>query len=175
MNVNNEFNYKGFSFSFLWDFRKGGTLWNGTWQNLNFRGKSAESEARNQTYVIPGVVASGPNAGQPNTKTVTGQSYITNYLGGGGQTNELAMQSGSWIRLRSINLSYRFDIAKAHPQTSVQYVELGVGLRNIFLSTPYKGVDPETGLTGSSANAIGYDYYNNPGTKSGSLTVRVGF
>jgi TonB-linked SusC/RagA family outer membrane protein len=175
MNVNNEFTYKGFSFSFLWDFRKGGTLWDGTWQSLNYRGKSIESEARNQTYVIPGVVASGPNKGQPNAQAISGVSYIQNYLGAGGQTNELSMQSGSWIRLRSVNLSYRFDIAKNHPGSPVQYVDLAVALRNIFLSTPYKGVDPETGLTGSSANATGYDYFNNPGTKSGSLTLRVGF
>ncbi|MDB5010117.1 MAG: hypothetical protein JWQ06_906 [Mucilaginibacter sp.] len=175
MNVNNEFTYKGFTFSFLWDFRKGGTLWDGTWQSLNYRGKSIESEARNQTYVIPGVIASGPNQGQPNNVTVPGVSYITNYLGGAGQTNELSMQSGSWIRLRSVNLSYRFDLAKNHPTFPIQYVDLAVALRNIFLSTPYKGVDPETGLTGSSANATGYDYFNNPGTKSGSLTLRVGF
>ena len=174
-NVTNEFTYKAFSFSFLWDFRKGGSLWNGTWQNLNFRGKSIESEARNQTYVIPGVYASGANAGKTNTTAISGNSYITNYLGGGGQTNELSIQSGSWIRLRSVNFSYRLDIAKTHPTTPVQYVEFGLALRNIFLSTPYKGVDPETGLTGSSANAIGYDYYNNPGTKSGSISVKVGF
>ncbi|MEN0052769.1 MAG: SusC/RagA family TonB-linked outer membrane protein [Mucilaginibacter sp.] len=174
-NITNEFTYKAFSFSFLWDFRKGGTLWNGTWQNLNFRGKSIESEDRNRTYVIPGVVASGPNAGQPNTKEISGTSYITNYLGGGGQTNELSMQSGSWIRLRSVNFAYRLNLAKNNPKTPVQYVEFGLALRNIFLSTPYKGVDPETGLTGASANATGYDYYNNPGTKSGSVSVKVGF
>jgi len=174
-NVNNEFMYKGFSFSFLWDFRKGGTLWDGTWQNLNFRGKSIESLNRTQTYVIPGVIASGPNAGQANTQAISGTTYIQKYLGGNGQTNELAMQSGSWIRLRSVNLSYRFDLAKNHPGSAIQYIDLGIGLRNIFLSTPYKGVDPETSLTGSSANATGLDYYNNPGTKSGSFTLKVGF
>jgi TonB-linked SusC/RagA family outer membrane protein len=174
-NITNEFTYKAFSFSFLWDFRKGGTLWNGTWQNLNYRGKSIESEDRNRTYVIPGVIASGPDAGKANNIAISGNSYITNYLGGNGQTNELSMQSGSWIRLRSVNFAYRLDLAKNNPKTPVQYVEFGLALRNIFLSTPYKGVDPETGLTGSSANAIGYDYYNNPGTKSGSISVKVGF
>jgi len=173
-NLNNEFHYKGFTFSFLWDFRKGGTLWNGTWQNLNYRGKSIESEeARTVTHVIPGVFASGPNAGQPNTKAVSGTIYVQKYLGGNGATNELAMQSGSWIRLRSVNLAYRWNFSK--PGASIQYIEVGAALRNIFLSTKYKGVDPETGLTGASANAIGYDYYNNPGTKSESVSVRVGF
>lgn len=173
-NVNNEFHYKGISLSFLWDFRKGGTLWNGTWQNLNYRGKSIESEAaRTVTHVIPGVYASGPNAGQANTTAISGTSYVTNYLGAGAGTNELSMQSGSWIRLRSVNLAYRWDLSKT--RTSIQYIEVGAALRNIFLSTKYKGVDPETGLTGADANATGYDYYNNPGTKSESVSIRVGF
>lgn len=179
--VNNTFRYKSWSFSFLWDFRKGGTIWNGTWANLNFRGKSEESLGRNQTYVIPGVVASGPNAGKPNTTAISGTAYYTSYLGGNGATNELAFQSGSWARLRSVDLSYRFDIQKKNPKSPLQYVEVGANARNLLLFTKYKGVDPETSLTGSgvdsggSQNLSGYDYFNNPGTKSFMLNFRVGF
>jgi len=179
--VNNTFRYKAWSFSFLWDFRKGGTIWNGTWANLNFRGKSEESLGRNQTYVIPGVVASGPNAGQPNTTAVSGFTYYSAYLGGNGSTNELAFQSGSWARLRSVDLSYRFDIQKNKPKSPLQYIEVGANARNLLLFTKYKGVDPETSLTGSgsdvsgSQNLSGYDYFNNPGTKSFMLNLRVGF
>jgi TonB-linked SusC/RagA family outer membrane protein len=179
--VNNTFRYKAWSFSFLWDFRKGGTIWNGTWANLQFRGKSEESAARNQTYVIPGVIASGPNAGQPNTTQISGNTYFASYLGGGGATNELAFQRGSWARLRSVDLSYRFDIVKNKPKSALQYIEVGANARNLLLFTDYKGVDPETSLTGSgvdtggSQNLSGYDYFNNPGTKSFMLNLRVGF
>lgn len=179
--VTNSFSYKSWNLSFLWDFRKGGTIWNGTWQNLNFRGKSAESVDRERTYVVPGVVSSGPNAGQPNTKEISGFSYFNQYLGGGGSTNELAFQDGSWVRLRSVDLSYRFNIAKTNPKSALQYIEVGANARNLLLFTKYKGVDPETSLTGSgvdsggSQNLSGYDYYNNPGTKSFILNLRVGF
>lgn len=179
--VNNTFTYKAWTFSFLWDFRHGGTIWNGTWANLNFRGKSEESAARNQNYVIPGVIASGPNAGQPNTKEVSGFTYYSAYLGGNGATNELAFQSGSWARLRSADISYRFDIHKNRPNSALQYIQVGASARNLLLFTPYKGVDPETSLTGSgvdsggSQNLSGYDYFNNPGTKSFMLNLRVGF
>jgi TonB-linked SusC/RagA family outer membrane protein len=179
--VNNTFKYKSWSFSFLWDFRRGGTLWNGTWANLNFRGKSEESAARNQTYIIPGIVAGGANAGQPNTKAISGFTYFSSYLGAGGATNELAFQSGSWARLRSADLSYRFDIQKNRPKSVLQYIEAGANARNLLVFTNYKGVDPETSLTGSgvdgggSQNLSGYDYFNNPGTKSFMLNLRVGF
>jgi TonB-linked SusC/RagA family outer membrane protein len=148
MNINNSFSYKNISFSFLWDFRKGGEIWNGTWQNLNFRGRTLETEARDQDYVIPGVYASGPNAGQANTTTLTGFQYFSNYLGGGGSTNELSIQDGSWVRLRSVNLAYRFDLTK-NTKSPVQFVEVGASMRNVLLFTDYKGVDPETSLTGS--------------------------
>ncbi|WP_207429578.1 SusC/RagA family TonB-linked outer membrane protein [Pedobacter sp. SYSU D00535] len=175
MNINNSFSYKNVSFSFLWDIRQGGDIWNGTWQNLNFRGRTKESEARDQTYVIPGVYASGANAGQPNTTQLTGFQYYSNYLGGGGQSNELSVQDGSWIRLRSINLSYRFDTRKVLPKSSMQYIELGANMRNVLLFTDYKGVDPETSLTGSDQNLSGLDYFNNPSTRSLIFNLRVGF
>ncbi|WP_207421655.1 SusC/RagA family TonB-linked outer membrane protein [Desertivirga brevis] len=175
MNINNTFSYKNVSFSFLWDIRKGGDIWNGTWQNLNFRGRTKESEARDQTYIIPGVYASGANAGQPNTTQLTGFQYFSNYLGGGGQSNELSVQDGSWVRLRSVNLSYRFNAPKILSRASVQYVELGANLRNVLLFTDYKGVDPETSLTGSDQNLSGLDYFNNPSTRSVIFNLRVGF
>jgi hypothetical protein len=50
-----------------------------------------------------------------------------------------------------------------------------VNLRNVLLITDYKGVDPETSLTGSNQNFAGYDFFNNPGTKSYSLNLRFGF
>jgi hypothetical protein len=43
------------------------------------------------------------------------------------------------------------------------------------LFTKYKGVDPETSLTGAGSNLQGFDYFNNPGTKSIFLGVKLGF
>jgi TonB-linked SusC/RagA family outer membrane protein len=179
--LNNTFSYKSWTFSFLWDFRHGGTIWNGTWANLNFRGKTEESAARNQNYIVPGVFASGPNAGQPNNMEITGYTYFHDYLGGNGKTNELAFQDGGWTRLRSVDLSYRFNIQKNNPKSALQYVEVGASGRNLLLFTKFKGIDPETSLTGSgvdsggSQNLTGYNYFNNPGTKSFILNLKVGF
>lgn len=36
-------------------------------------------------------------------------------------------------------------------------------------------VDPETSLTGAGSNLQGFDYFNNPGTKSLFLGVKLGF
>ncbi|WP_312332102.1 SusC/RagA family TonB-linked outer membrane protein [Sphingobacterium sp.] len=169
MNFNNEFSYKNLSFSFLWDFRKGGKIWGGTNANLINRGKAEITADRERNYVVDGVYASGTNAGKQNTTEIPATTYFRNYLGN--SSSEIAIQDGSWARLRSVDLSYRFNkVSKA-----IQYIQVGLNLRNPILITKYKGIDPETSLTGSNQNFTGYDFFNNPGTKSYSFNLRVGF
>ncbi|PUV21728.1 SusC/RagA family TonB-linked outer membrane protein [Sphingobacterium athyrii] len=169
MNWNNEFTYKDFSLSFLWDFRKGGKIWGGTQAGLYNRGKAAETADRERMYKIDGVFASGPDEGKENNKEIDALTYFRNYLGN--SNSEIAIQNGSWARLRSVDFSYRFK----NFSKSIQYIQVGVNLRNVLLITDYKGVDPETSLTGSNQNFAGYDFFNNPGTKSYSLNLRFGF
>ena len=47
--------------------------------------------------------------------------------------------------------------------------------RNLLLFTKYTGVDPETSLTGAGSNINGFDYFNNPGTKSYLINLKAGF
>jgi hypothetical protein len=46
--------------------------------------------------------------------------------------------------------------------------------RNLWLSTPFSGIDPETSLLGAS-NGQGIDYFNMPGTRAMTVGLRVGF
>jgi hypothetical protein len=178
--VNNTLKYKAWTLGFLFDIRHGGQIWNGTWANLNQRGRSIESDDRGDGFtpskIVPGVYAPGTGGGKDgtaNTTMITPKSYFTNYLGGSGAA-ENAIQDGGWVRLRSVSLSYRFKISTVEKPRFVQYVELGASARNLWLHTNYKGVDPETSLTGAGSNINGYDYYNNPGTKSYMFNLKVG-
>ncbi|MFI5149589.1 MAG: SusC/RagA family TonB-linked outer membrane protein [Bacteroidia bacterium] len=182
--INNVFKYKNLSFSFLWDIRYGGDVWNGTLQSLNTRGRSAASDARDgayATYVIDGVYAPGTTdvatgkdiSGQKNTTAVSSKSYFQNYVGQNGAAEQV-VENGGWVRLRSIGVNYRFDFTKKEKKSFVQYVELGLSARNLLLFTSYSGVDPETSLTGSGSNINGWDYFNNPSTKSYMLNLKVG-
>lgn len=173
MNINNSLTYRDFSFSFLIDIRQGGDVWNGTWSTLTSRGRTEETLDRERSYVIPGVYASGSNAGQRNETEISAYQYFARYKGTSG--SEMDIQDGSWVRLRAVNLSYRFNLQKKNPSFPVQFVEVGTTLRNLILITDYKGVDPETSLTGAGQNLSGYDFYNNPGTKSVLFNVRIGF
>src|SRR5690606_31872456 len=144
MNINNQFNYKNWSFSFLWDIRQGGKIWGGTQQTLINRGRAKITEDRERKYIVDGVYGSGANQGQKNTTEISAFTYFTNYYAAG----ELGMQDGSWVRLRSVDLSYKFDKLGSLSK-GIQYIQVGTSIRNLLLFTDYIGVDPETSLTGS--------------------------
>jgi hypothetical protein len=175
--ITNTFKYKNISFSFLWDIRHGGQIYNGTLASLNSRGRSLASDARdgsNQFYTIDGVYGPGTaHPGAVNSTKVTAVNYFTNYIGLSGPA-EAVIQDGGWVRLRSVNLSYRINVSTAEKKRFVQYVEVGASARNLLLFTKYTGVDPETSLTGAGSNISGFDYFNNPSTKSYMLNLKVG-
>lgn len=178
-NINNTFSYKDWSFSFLWDFRKGGDIYNGTRQSLINRGRDKETENRDGTYYVSGVYDAGtPLAGQATTTAVkgydgTGQDYFT-FIKGANGAIENTIEDGSWVRLRSVSLSYRFDLTRGEHKYVFKYVDLGVSGRNLLLFTKYHGVDPETSLTGAGSNINGFDFFNMPGTKSVFFNLKFG-
>ncbi len=171
MGLNGNFSWKGLTLSMLWDIRHGGKVWNGTWARLNNVGRTDESADREHTYVVAGVHEDGT----PNTTAIPAKDYFQYVVGDAGGAAENSIQDGGWIRLRSIGLSYRYTFNKTGKSGNpFQYVEVGFTGRNLFLSTKYKGVDPETSLTGSGSNIGGWDYFNNPGSKSYIFNLKFG-
>src|SRR5690606_2048645 len=163
--------FKNIYFSMLWDIRKGGEIWNGTYARLNNVGRTEESADREREYIIEGVHEDGTT----NTTAISAEDYYRYYKGDLGAT-ENAIQDGGWVRLRQIGLGYRYNFNSEKMKNSpIKYVDLGLTGRNLFLSTKYKGVDPETSLTGAGSNIGGWDYFNNPGSKSFILTIKAGF
>ena len=174
----NTFTYKNFELSMLFDFRKGGDVYNGTSGVLNNFGVGAETLNRNEVVVFDGVAADAN--GNP-TETINTMSTVIGGTDGGSNyyqaygfvgLDELTVQDGSWIRLRDVNLSYNLptSIVSKLPFSAVS---VNLNARNVFLITDYTGIDPETNLTGSSSNVFGYDYFNNPNTRSYGFKLNV--
>ena len=161
--ITNTFDYKGFSLSFLIDWKKGGEMWNGTNWALSFFGRSQlTADTRNETpFAIDGVLSDG----SPNTiNIVRDQDYWQSSVGGFGSVDEQFVQKTNWVRLRELSLGYTFNNS-LFKNSFIKGLNIGVYGRNLWLDTPYDGVDPETSLTGTG-NSQGLDYFNMPGTKS---------
>jgi TonB-linked SusC/RagA family outer membrane protein len=193
-NITNTLSYKGATLSFMWDIKKGGMMWNGTRHAMNYFGTSAETAKREVYYTPEGtidfektpaeniVVFEGVyghlvdgvpvGSGIKNvTPVVLDQAWYrgqgSNF---GGGASSAAMEPTDWLRLRDISLSYDIPVKN----TFMKVLQVYVTGKNLLLFTPYTGIDPETNLEGAS-NGQGMDYFNNPGTKTYMVGLKVTF
>ncbi len=173
-----------FTASALLDIRSGGDMWCGTCGIMDYFGTSAQSaDEREDVVVFDGVVNTG-TADEPvyvenNTAVALGSadesaSYTSFYRvrNGFGGISEMSIFDTSWLRLRELTLSYQLPANILG--TSFAGGSISLTGRNLWLSTDYPGIDPETNLTGDS-NGYGLDYFNMPNTKSYTATVRLNF
>ncbi len=179
--LQNTFSFKGFSLLALLDVRRGGDIWNGTLGSMGNFGTSKESgDQRTVTgYVFDGVLAD--RSGNPTeiiNTTPVDFANPANPLGtnkwrryGALGLAEEYIEEGSWIRLRELTLAYDLP-SKLLDKTFISGAKISVYGRNVFLLTDYKGVDPETNLSGDS-NAVGWDYFNLPNTRSVGASLQI--
>lgn len=165
---NNTFNFGNLSANFLLDWREGGDLWNGTAWALSFFGRSQlTADTREETATpIEGVLSDGT---ANDIAVVRDQNYWTSSLGGFGAVGEQFVQDGGWVRLREVGLSYRLN-----PMSWTKGGSIGISGRNLWFTTDYDGIDPETSLTGTG-NGQGFDYFNMPSTKSVMVKLSLNF
>jgi TonB-linked SusC/RagA family outer membrane protein len=184
----NTFSFKGFSLYALFDWKHGGKMWDGTRGSLTAIGTSDNTNNRGDMYLFKGVLGHLNDAGElvhndGSGNEVAGAGAVnTNavplsedwYLGNGGgfgNLNEAFIEDASYIKLREASLSY--DISSLITKKRfIKGASLGAFVRNVIVWTPYKGIDPETSLTGATS-AQGIDYFNVPGTMSMGLTLKI--
>lgn len=192
MGINNTIRVKGFSLFALLEIKNGGLMWNGTKGALYSYGTHKDTEKREPTdvssfggvfghlnangeivhYDTDGVTElPGPGAANDVEVRKFWEGWTRAGLGNGfNGPAEPYVEKTDWVRLREVTLSYQLKPANLF----FKGLELYFTGRNLFLSTPYTGIDPETSLLGAS-NAQGLDYFNMPGTKSYTFGVKVTF
>ena len=195
-NMTNTFTFfKDLSVSFLVDVKKGGYMYNGTAFAMNYFGTSERSETREVYYTPEGTIdfdltpaenivvfdgvyghvdsnGEGVSSGTANvTPVVLDQTWYRGFGSNfGGGPSVAAIEPAGWVRLRDVTVSYNLPVKNTFLDNAMIYF---TG-KNLLLFTPYTGVDPETNLEGTS-NARGMDYFNNPGTKTYLIGLKVSF
>ena len=147
LSLGNSFDYKKLSFSFLIDGALGQDVFNAdrrTRQGVGI-GDYAEKEAKGE---LP-------------------RGYIWSIYA----TEEWRVESGSFVKLREVALSYQLQgFAKFIKSSSISLVG-----RNLISWDTYDGYDPETNAGGNSAVLRGIDFGNVPIPKTMQLTFRATF
>jgi len=93
-------------------------------------------------------------------------------LGSGfGPVSSQFMEDGTYTKLREISVAYTFDGKWVSNLIGLSSIDLRLAGRNLKTWTKYKGIDPETNLTGAQFQTQGIDYFNNPQTRSFVLSI----
>ncbi|PUZ29312.1 SusC/RagA family TonB-linked outer membrane protein [Chitinophaga parva] len=190
LGVGNTFSYKGFSLYALIDWKHKGDVWNGTRGSLMAIGTSAYTMDRHTSKVFKGVMghldannnlvhneggAEKPGAGGANTTPFyIDENWYQGNGGGFGAQIESFTDDGSYVKLREVTLAYDIHSKAFTDSRFIKGLNVSLFARNIILWTPYKGIDPETSLTGATS-AQGIDYFNVPGTESFGAALKFKF
>lgn len=172
----NNFKYKQFSLSFLWDFRLGGDILNASRQGMMSNGIAYDiGEWRDKEFVFNGVVQQGDGTYIKNTKKVVlDYSYFANNYY---QVGTNFVEKVNWARVRYINFGYQLP-ASFSSRMGLKNVRLELGAQNPFVITNYSGGDPEVNSAGpngggSGASTMGVDNGSIPLPRMYSFGINV--
>jgi TonB-linked SusC/RagA family outer membrane protein len=177
MGLTNTFSYKGFTFSFLLDFKKGGQQYSRNLADLQRNGVAKETAefprydgagVLQKPYLFDAVYANG----QPNTTYVSAQDYYGN--SGKYSAAEGFIFETTWFRVREASISYSMPSSILN-KTPFGSLELSIFGRNLFLNAPnYPHLDPEQNALGIS-NAQGLEFNALPQTRSIGVGLKLSF
>jgi len=185
--LNNTLRFKDVTLSFLFDFRKGGDVYNGTDYFMVVHGGSPKTlENNRQSVTVSGV---NSQTGADYTQTYeAGKTYTINNVNYAGEymiqqywQNYAAnsynfITSVDWIKLRSVSLTYDFsNLLKK--QNVVKGLSATVTGTNLVTWTNYKGMDPEVSAAGGTggSGSTGIDYLGVPATSSFTFGINLTF
>jgi TonB-linked SusC/RagA family outer membrane protein len=175
------FRYKQFSLTALLDTRQGQMKYN---QFANFMaafGVAKFTENRTETIIFDGVLADGTK----NTKPVYlgqakgpdnvdyGNGYYRNVYRG---ITENFVEDASWVRLRSLSLSYSIPSKILNHTKVLKAATVSLTGNNLWLSTKFTGFDPESSSFSAATNSSeGFSGFTYPGVRSFMATANIQF
>ncbi|HMG90171.1 MAG TPA: TonB-dependent receptor [Chryseolinea sp.] len=162
-----------FRFSWLLDIKKGGDVWNGTNAVLDYLGRSSNTGKHRNTsnYVFEGVDINGVNNVTPvslyeTAKPISDNRWVRYGWDGIGEDY---IEDASWVRLSELVLSYTLSRPR---NAAIKSIKISLIGRNLFLITPYTGVDPSSNLFGYTTGS-GLDLFNTPSVRSYSAQFTI--
>jgi len=169
---------KRWNVSALLDIKHGGQAYNGTRGALYVYGTHKDTDIRNQTFVFGpaanGVqgfhgdqAVAGPGAGTP---VIIDQNWFENDGGAFGGNVVDFVEDAGYTKLREVSVGYHMDQPFVSHTLGLSSIDLRLAGRNLVTWTHYSGLDPETQLGGATLVG-GFDWFNNPQTRSFVITV----
>ena len=162
--IYNEFTWKTFRFSFLFDGQYGGIIYSQTHHKMTEQGKLKHTlRGREEGYIIgDGVVEEGPGRFIKNTKQVLPSVYYADYYRRANvESNSF---DASFIKLREVRIEYTLPakmLGKFFRQAS--FALYG---RDLLLFTKFPIFDPETAALNGTSIMPGVEMGQMPSTRT---------
>ncbi len=178
--IQNRFNYKNFTFSFLIDLKIGGDVLNATELWMTQNGLSWRTLDREVARVIPGVLADGlQNTATPTANTILITPHYQNFL----YTDrsiavDFIEHDVNWLRMRDVTFSYNFGKRLLKKLSFLQTGSFFITGTDLFIITNYSGVDPATNGNTPSTGGVGsfaIDYGNTATPLGINFGIRTAF
>lgn len=174
---NNNFEYKNFNFSFLFDWRQGGILVSRTLSLAGVAGQLAETEYRPEEGIVAeGVVNVGTEENpvyEKNTTAISAESYYRQYYDRNHEENNV--YDASYLKLRQFAVGYTFRNANKSSGFISQDRALRVEIigRNLFAFSKIPHFDPEQLATQGQQFTSGVENMSYASTRS--IGIRLGY
>jgi hypothetical protein len=177
----NNFRFKNWRLTFLWDLKVGGDIFNATEMFLTGSGRGRLTADRFEPRVIEGVLRDGKeNSGTPTPNTISViPAYNDAYYTSTAMPEEAFIEKDvNWLRLRDITLSYVFPGRPFRYWDGMKSLELFFTGNDLVLITNYTGADPA--VNGNTAatrgvGAFGFDYGTLPTPIGLNFGIRASF
>ncbi|WP_161554586.1 TonB-dependent receptor [Sinomicrobium soli] len=158
---NNIFRFGNFELSTLFNFSVGNYLFNSNKRDLlifGSHGYNYSTDIRNAWSTdnpgssIPRVVAGNPNSND--------------------RDSDFFIEDASFIKLKNIHLTYKFNPALLK-KLFIQRASVSLSASNVFVITPYSGLDPEVNYNAANNFSQGYDSAAYPPVRTFTLGLNL--
>ena len=158
---NNTFKYMGFDLGVNFTFSGGNYIYNGSQAGLRDQRVWNNSVDVLNSWKTPGQVTDIPKA-----------VYGDNVSNGSSFLNDSNLQKGDFLRLQTATLGYK--IPSNLSKVGISSIRVYVQGTNLFLLTPYLGVDPEISTNGDTNLASGIERNSIPQGRAFTFGINIG-
>ncbi len=165
--------YRGFTFHFLLDAKKGGLFYSGTKLSTEFNGTASTTAMNNRdNFVIPNsVVDDGSGNFVKNNKDISVYQYLARSL-----PASAYLVDASFLKLREVSLNYSFP-GKMLSHSPFASASLGLFAKNLkyWVAKENTFADPEVSGVGGASDAVGIESSTTPTQRSFGVELKLTF
>lgn len=172
--IRNEFTYKAFRFSFLFDGQLGGTIYSQTHHKMSEQGKLKHTlRGREENFIIgEGVIENPDKSYSPNTRKVLPVDFYADYYRRANvESNSF---DASFIKLREARLEYTLP-KRLLTKSLFKQVTVALYGRDLLMITSFPIFDPETAALNGSTILPGVEMGQLPSSRTFGANITIKF